>query len=105
MKEVSAVLATQKTSVKSNFQEPAGAKGKVFKQILSNVTESKPDQKNVFQEITELQQKLISGNKIPPKELLLYQIKAGQFGLRVELVSKVADSALSTARKLQGSQG
>lgn len=41
------------------------------------------------------------GFKISPQELIVYQVRAGQFGLRVELLSKLAESAMSSIRKFQ----
>lgn len=55
-------------------------------------------------ELNHLQKNLISGAKVAPEKLLLYQIKVGQFGMRVELVSKIAESMLSTVRRLQSTQ-
>jgi hypothetical protein len=43
-------------------------------------------------------------SNIPSNKLLSYQIKANQFHLQVEMLSKVAESALATARKLQQNQ-
>jgi len=42
-----------------------------------------------------------SGHNFVPRELLLYQIKASQLHLQVELVSKAAESMLATVRKFQ----
>lgn len=41
------------------------------------------------------------GNNFSPKELLLLQVKASSYHLRVELVSKAAESLLATVRKFQ----
>ena len=42
-------------------------------------------------------------DKISPKELLGYQLKASSYHMRVEIVAKVADSFLGTVRRLSGS--
>lgn len=52
--------------------------------------------------LENLQQQLINAPELNPRQLLLYQIKVGQLGLRVELISKLAESATATVRKLQG---
>jgi len=49
-------------------------------------------------------ERLLRGGAISARELIAYQIKAGEFGLHVELISKVADGVLSTVRRLQNSQ-
>ena len=54
-----------------------------------------------FQELGELQNKILSSKVISPQELLLYQVKASQFGLGVELVSKIAESFSVSVRKFQ----
>lgn len=41
------------------------------------------------------------GFKLSPQELIIYQVRAGEFGLRVELVSKMAESLMSGVRKFQ----
>lgn len=56
------------------------------------------------QDLQKLQMDLASGRKLSSSELLLYQIKVGQFGIRVELLSKVAESLLGTVRKFQQGQ-
>lgn len=57
-----------------------------------------------IQVLNEQRQRLLSGAKLSPQELITYQIRAGEFGLQVEFVSKVADGILQTARRLQNPQ-
>ena len=52
-------------------------------------------------ELAAFQQQAAAGKQIDAKDLLLYQIKAGEFNLRVEMFSKIADSFLGTVKKLQ----
>lgn len=52
-------------------------------------------------ELIKLREGLLAGKAFTPQELLRYQIVAGNFGLRVELVSKVADGLLTTVKRLQ----
>lgn len=55
-------------------------------------------------ELSAFQQKVIQGQSFNAKELLYYQVRAGQFGLYVELYSKLADSMLAVTRRLQNPQ-
>ena len=54
-------------------------------------------------DLQQIQAVIAKADKVNPAELLGYQIKASNYHLRVELVSKVAESALGTVKKLQGS--
>ncbi len=53
------------------------------------------------QELNTFTQGVMNGKVFSPKDLIVYQIKAGQFGLGVELVSKLAESVSSTVKKLE----
>ena len=75
-----------------------------FTEVLQGVRKSAETKTDLHAEIRELQQLLLSGRKIPPEKLLVYQIKAGQYGMRVELVTKLAESMLATVRRFQNSQ-
>ena len=55
-------------------------------------------------QIDRVAEAAISGKEISPRELLAFQIRAGQFGLRVELISKMAESGISTLKRLQNPQ-
>ncbi len=43
----------------------------------------------------------MQGKSLSARELLMYQIKAGELNLRVEMIGKVADSFQGTLKKLQ----
>lgn len=80
-----------------------------FQQALENVR-SVQDQglfggRGAFEELQQIGQKLTANHSFSPRELLLYQIKASDYHLRVELVAKTAESMLGTVRKFQNSQG
>lgn len=47
---------------------------------------------------------LVSGRAFRPEELLAVQMRASALGLRVELVAKIAEGALSLVRRIQGAQ-
>ena len=91
-------------------QPPAGPhiaqkpKGQVsFEQVL-NQTAPKAFDLNIHAELLQVERVVASGKTLPLSDLINIQIKAGQFGLRVELLSKVAESATTTLRKLQSGQ-
>jgi hypothetical protein len=73
----------------------------LFEKIAASPSSKDPFSNNLHKELGALQQKALGGGAFDARELLLYQIKAGQFNMRVELVSKVAESLLGTLRKLQ----
>lgn len=75
--------------------------GAAFRDIVAALRE--PDPLGI-RALAEQREQLIRGVAISPRELIAYQIRAGEFGLQVELVSKIADGVLSTARRLQNSQ-
>ncbi|MCB0321604.1 MAG: hypothetical protein KDD60_11820 [Bdellovibrionales bacterium] len=54
-----------------------------------------------FQAMQQLSTRLTRGESLSPGELIQYQVRAGEFGVRVELVSKVAESLSASLRKLQ----
>lgn len=59
---------------------------------------------SLHSELSAFSDKILSGKAVPLADLMVYQIRAGQFGMRVELFSKLADSMLATMRKLQQPQ-
>lgn len=79
---------------------PVEVKGKSFQEIKEAL-----GGKDLFSEIRTLQQNLLNGKGLTARELIFYQIKAGQFNLRVELFSKVAEGLVSTIKKFQNQQG
>ena len=71
-----------------------------FHSVISMGADKK-DPGSIHEELVKLSHSIQSGKDISAKELLFYQIKAGQFGLQVELLSKVGESLSSTVRKLE----
>jgi|GEM_PF-3595749 len=59
---------------------------------------------DLHRDIQKLGTDLVQGKEIPARELLVYQMKLGSFNQRVELVSKLAESAMATLRKFQQQQ-
>lgn len=82
---------TPKKSFNQIMQELSGAGGKRT-DLWSN---------SLHKELVNFQQMVQSGKHLSPQQLLVYQIKAGQFGIRVELISKVAESVNATTRRFQ----
>ena len=80
---------------------PAQGFKELFDKIAAAPSSKDPFSNSLHKELGALQQKALGGGAFDARELLLYQIKAGQFNMRVELVSKVAESLLGTLRKLQ----
>ena len=76
----------------------------VARSLSSKVTTEKLQNDSVFQQVQAVQSNIAAGKLVPYQELLLYQVRMGQLGLRVELLSKVAESVSSTVRKLQSGQ-
>lgn len=56
---------------------------------------------DLHREIVLNRTQALGGATFNARELLAYQIKAGELSLRVEMLSKVADSLTGTIRKLQ----
>lgn len=87
-----------------------------IRSVVSNKTEAKIQTINRFRNIIKSLQSNLNQQILPPKiqsnfeknipaaELINTQIKANNYLLNVELVSKVAESASSTFRKLQNVQ-
>lgn len=59
---------------------------------------------NSLKHINKIQQSLINSKNLEPKQILQYQIQISELNLRVELMSKAAESAAALARKMQNSQ-
>lgn len=70
-------------------------------QKLSFESVLKETKTDPYTELIKLREGLNTGKVFTPQELLRYQITASNFGLRVELVSKVADGLLTSIKKLQ----
>ena len=79
--------------------------GKSFEKVLEGI--KGPPAKIDFDlhgEILTLQHSIFRGKELTPRDLLLYQIRVGQFNLGVELYSKLAESASATVRRFEQGQ-
>jgi len=101
--KISAVKDLAVLAKRGSVDKVTKAQGKTFKEVFEGLINGL-GKTDFHKEMATLQHSLKGGKHLAPRELLLYQIKAGQFGLRVELVSKLAESAVSTLRKFQGNQ-
>ena len=81
-----------------------GGAGIKFKGVMDAISGIQGGAGTSFHEIQALQQKVLNSNQLSPRDLLIYQIKVSQFGLHTELISKVAESASATMKKLQNGQ-
>ena len=54
--------------------------------------------------LKEFTKKIMTGVQLTAREMLLYQIRVGEFNLRVELLSKCAEACNASLRKLQQGQ-
>ena len=80
--------------------------GKSFKEFLTELAGNKnlTGGLDMQADMNKIQTALAEGKSLPTTDLLFYQIKAGQFGLRVELLSKFAEAMSSTVKKFQSGQ-
>lgn len=79
---------------------PAVGQQNSFKDVLKGLSSSN-DIVSLQKDLKTFTEGIVAGRSFSPRDLILYQIKAGQFGLGVELVSKVAESASATIKKLE----
>lgn len=81
-----------------------GNSGSTFKDLMAAISKAEGGGGTSFREIQNLQHQVLTSKTISPRDLIVYQIKVSQFGLHTELISKVAESASSTLKKLQSGQ-
>ena len=74
-------------------------------ELLEAKQEPLNSSRDLYQDLVQMQQQILKSKSVPAKDLILYQIKTAQFGLHVELLSKIGESALSTIRKFQAQGG
>lgn len=55
-------------------------------------------------DLGKLQSAIVRGVKFSPQDLIVYQIKASEFGLRVELVTKLSEALMTCMRRFQNTQ-
>ncbi|MCI5066669.1 hypothetical protein MRY87_13190 [bacterium] len=94
-------------------QPMSGASGKSFQEVMRSLdspaagatqpTGAPPVRvpEDPFLAMQDLARRVVGGENLSSHELLVYQVRAGEFGMNVELVSKVAESVGASLRKLQ----
>lgn len=90
------VSATRPADLAGN----AGSLQSSFPQLL----ESMRGHQELSGQISALQARVLSGNAISPRELLIMQVQMGRFSMQVELVSRMAESVTVTLKRLQSQQ-
>ena len=82
--------------------------GKSFQHTLEQVKSAPalPSEKRVdtYEKLIQFREAILSGKTFAPQQLISYQILASELGIKVEMISKVAEGAMSAARKLQSNQ-
>lgn len=76
----------------------------LFDAVKSRQLESDLGFNSPLQQISKIKETLSSAEGMQPKDILVYQIQISELNLRVEMLSKAADSALAMTRKLQNAQ-
>ncbi|MDZ4786194.1 MAG: hypothetical protein SGJ02_08975 [bacterium] len=76
---------------------PSKVEGKSFGDIFNKASNTQ----DIHKDLIRLTNAMLSGKNLSPQELLFYQIRAGQFGLQVELLSKLGESLSATVKKLE----
>ena len=94
-------VQSEKLSVTSVNGEVATRFQDVLERAVQQKTTPAAIPRDPFQAMGQLSTRLLRKEAISPRELLLYQMRAGEFGVRVELASKVAESFNTALRKLQ----
>lgn len=74
-----------------------------FSEILQQKFDSVVGAKQ-FDEVRRFEHIIKDSGELKPRELIMYQVQASQFGLRVELLSRVGESLLNMAKKFQQAQ-
>jgi hypothetical protein len=111
---VKSSISSQVSSV-TNLSSPSlsgigkqGVPGVNFNQTLEKVrtaiTEGNAPKVDSFIQLQSIQKQILQGKGITFQDLIYYQVVAGQFNIKLEMLSKAADGLLGTIRKLQNNQ-
>ncbi len=76
---------------------PIKSPSESFQKVFDRIGQSG----DIHQELMSFRSQLVRGKEFQPQELLYYQIRAGQYGVKVELVSRLAESVNHTVKRLQ----
>ena len=72
-----------------------------FREILERVARGLDGSSDPFQSTVDFERSVMKGEGFTPHEILVFQIRASQFSVHVELLSRAAESGLSMIRRLQ----
>jgi hypothetical protein len=79
-----------------------------FSGILKSIErqEVMPESKNgdIHKELLTFQANVLGGKEVTSAQLIALQIRASRFHIKVDLISKAAESFLATTRKFQSGQ-
>ncbi|MCB0330296.1 MAG: hypothetical protein KDD70_11540 [Bdellovibrionales bacterium] len=95
------IVPTGGSSIAGGNQLNSLEKRGSFQDALSGAQQALKVPRDPFQAMKVLTERVTSGAQMKPRELLMFQIRAGEYGMTVELVSKVAESGSSSLRRLQ----
>lgn len=101
-------LKTDKLGLGQYLSPIAG--GRSFQQTLQqikkvdNIQTTKQPFIDSYDKLLHFREAILSGKNFNPQQLISYQILASEIGVKVELLSKIAEGVMSTARKLQSNQ-
>ena len=88
---------------------PATAAGRndfrtIFESIAAATSKTELSIDSGLQQLSKIRASLEGGNALDARQILNYQVLVSELNLRVELLSKAADSAVALTRKLQNAQ-
>ena len=95
-------------ALKSVGPAPRVSVGKGFGELKQELQKSAnldllfaPD---IQKDLARIERGIVQGKVFSPQELIGLQIKAHHFGIRVELVARLAESGVATLKRLQNPQ-
>jgi hypothetical protein len=103
------IPALDSTSLQPLNQPAEQKSGARFAEVRAEMAQQTSSVGNIFggdsfDQLRAFQQAVLSGKRMSPEQLLVFQVKATDAHMRVELLSKIAESAISTAKRLQNPQ-
>ena len=93
----SATLFAQNNNSKLNFKS-------IYEGIIKSPEYIGLNKNSNLETISKIKMNIQNSKNVSGRELLLYQIQINEINLKIELLSKSADSAIGLVRKLQNPQ-
>ena len=94
------VISTLQTAVSTTQNSPVSSTPKA-KKFIDYLNQNDLIGNKAHQELVKLEERLLNTPQLSAKELLGLQLRVGAYGIRIELLSKLAESGLSTIRKFE----